>query len=120
MKKTLFAVAILGAAMTSPAFATPPINPGNYLCKAGGSRMMLTLGNMQVSGMSYTFKEPTGQTNTGTYSITPTGYKWNGAIGAIQPSQIAESKPDGTPGEFWFSFHVSPQDIPTSVSCAPV
>lgn len=82
--------------------------------------MMLTLGRMQVTGDRYVFTAPSGPATSGTYAITPTGYRWTGDIGAITNAQIVESGPDGTAGEFWFKYRARPTSLPTSVSCAPV
>ena len=118
MKPTLVLAALVaGVALAPAAQAAAPIKPGTYHCIAGSSRMMLTLGDMTISGMSYSFKAPTGPVTRGTYSLSGTGYHFNGDIGAIANATIVEAGPDATPGDFYFKFKARPTSLPTSVAC---
>ena len=102
--------------LASAAQAAGPIAGGVYHCKAGSSRLMITLGDMTVSGSRYQFKAPTGAPTSGSYSVSGSGYKWNGDIGAIKNSQIVESGPDASPGYFYFTYRVG-SSSPTTASC---
>ena len=114
----LFAAAM--AASVQAAKPGTPIPAGTYQCMAGSSRMMLTLGRMQITGEKFVFTAPSGPATSGSYAITPQGYRWTGDIGAITNDQIVESGPDATPGQFWFSYRARPTSSPTTTSCAPV
>ncbi len=104
--------------ITSAAMAEPqPIASGVYHCKAGSSRMMLTLGDIQISGMSYVFRDPTGGSTSGSYSIEDDGYHWSGDIGAITNDQIVDSGPGGSPNVFFFRYKGRPTSLPTTASC---
>ena len=122
MKHSISIVSILAlaaAALALPAVAKPgtPIPNGSYHCIAGSSRMMLGLGDMKVSGMRYSFKAIGGPSTSGSYALTPVGYKWTGDIGAITNAQIVESGPDATPGDFWFKYKARPTSSPTTAAC---
>lgn len=80
--------------------------------------MMLTLGEMQVSGASYVFHAPTGPDTTGTYRVAPNGFIWSGNIGAITSEQIVESGLDRSPDSFWFTYRADPRSSPTTASCS--
>ncbi len=96
------------------------LTPGTYNCIAGYG-VMLTLGKMQISGNSYTFRPPTGPATSGTYNFTGTALHWSGAIGALRHDQIADSARDGVAkNSFWFHYHVTPGDVPTAASCGLV
>ncbi len=79
--------------------------------------MMLTLGAMKVSGMRYTFDAIGAPATSGSYELTPVGYKWLGDIGAITNAQIVDSGPDATPGDFWFKYKARPTSSPTTAAC---
>lgn len=124
MRRAITVAALLGLVATA-AVAAPPkpgtiIPNGTYHCKAGSSRMMLTLGDMQISGMRYTFKAPNGLTTSGTYALPPDGYRWNGDIAAIKQDMIVESGPDAKPGDFWFFYRLQPGQSPTTAACGRI
>jgi hypothetical protein len=114
---TFGALAVLSAVGAVPATAATPIAPGTYVCKAGNTRLMLTLGQMRISGTRFTFEAPTGPGTSGSYALTENGYKWTGDIGAIINDQIVESGPDRSPGTFWFKYRARPTSSPTTASC---
>ncbi|CAN5436430.1 hypothetical protein BH11PSE7_BH11PSE7_21820 [soil metagenome] len=119
-RKLFFLLGLLmatGLCAAAPAKPGIPIPAGTYHCIAGSSRMMLTLGDMKVSGTHYSFKAQGGPSTSGSYALMPKGYKWTGDIGAITNGQIVESGPDATPGDFWFSFKARPTSLPTTVAC---
>ena len=119
MRKAAIVAAFIGlATLATGAQAAPPkpgtiIPNGTYHCEAGSSRMMLTLGDMQISSIHYTFKAPTGAATSGTYALAPDGYRWSGDIGEIKNDMIVESGPDATPGDFWSSYRARPTSLPT-------
>ena len=123
MRRVIFVAALVGLAVGVAEAAPKPgtiIPNGTYHCKAGNSRMMLTLGDMQISGMRYTFKAPNGLTTSGTYALAPDGYRWNGDIAAIKQDMIVESGPDAKPGDFWFFYRLQPGQSPTTAACGRI
>lgn len=108
---------LIAVAVAAPAWAAG-IPPGTYLCKAGSSRLMLTLGEMTVSGNGYSFHAPTGNDTRGTFEERGGKLAWHGDIGAITNAQIVESALDRAPNSFWFTYRAAPNASPTSASCS--
>lgn len=118
MKALAVTATVLGLlASVTAASATPAIPNGKYTCIAGGSRMMLTLGTMQVSGMHYTFTAPTGPVTAGSYAIAGAGYRWTGDVGGLTNDQIVDSGPDARAGNFWLKYKARPTSLPTTLAC---
>ena len=91
--------------------------PGTYNCIAGFG-MMLTLGRITISGLSYRFQPPSGPATAGTYSVSPAGIRWNGNLGVIRSSDIATSgKEIGNPEVFWFKYRAPGHNATTTTSC---
>ena len=121
MKRNLAIIAVASLTFAGGAAAAPTAIPaGKYHCKTGHTRMMLTLGDMQISGMRYTFKPQVGPSTSGSYAILAEGYRWTGDIGEIKNAQIETSGSDISPGTFWFQFKVNPTSLPRTVSCTRV
>jgi hypothetical protein len=105
---------------TQAAAAAAAIPSGLYLCKAGNTRNMLTLGNMRITGNRFTFTDPVGYRTAGSYSIGAKGYSWQGNVGRISNAQIVSSGPEPGLKSFWFMFRESPGSLPQSVSCGRI
>jgi hypothetical protein len=100
--------------------AASAIPSGVYLCKAGNTRNMLTLGQMRVAGNRFTFIDPRGYRTAGSYSMGPRGYAWQGDIGRIANSQILGSGLEPGGRAFWFMFKEAPGSLAQSVSCGRI
>lgn len=123
MRRAVIVAGILALVAPGALAAPKPgtiIPDGTYHCIAGNTRLMLTLGNIQISGMRYTFKAPTGPATSGIYALAPDGYRWSGDIGEIKHDMLVESGIDLKPGTFWFSYRARPTSLPTTAACTRI
>ncbi len=113
MKKNVVAVMLLASLGALPAVAQPQqkasgvfLRDGTYTCIAG-FRVMMTLGEMTLSGNSYRFHPTQGPDTTGTFTPVADGIQWHGDVGIIKNNQIVASNRDqgGTrTDDFWLTF----------------